>query len=331
MNSRCTIGVLVPTNGGEPTTPPEARPIGRAALMLAKEGIDVIFGDDLQDARITGYRARPGGWQPVDAIPIDGLHDRFPSQLRSEQFSAIMRGRNGIVMANPVDFTLWCRDKIASQRGLEALGVPMPVVTADPDRFDAALRAWGSGFLKPQYGALGIGVRRVMPGDPLPPTLEGVVPNRPDPTILQSAVEPPTAWASRTVRVLLQRTADGGWFQGAPVVRQSRTDPVANAAKGAEVVDGTAALPSTCLAAIRTVVSTVARAFDALPVARRMVEVGIDLALDRELNPWVIEVNSRPRGRMEILAETAPERFDQAHRDACARPIRVLAAWSKKG
>ena len=299
--------------------------------MLAKEGIDVVFGDTVQNGRITGYRARPGGWQPAAAVPINGLHDRFPSQLRSERFSAIMRGRNGIVMANPVDFTLWCRDKIASQRGLEALGVPMPAVIADPSRFDASLRAWGSGFLKPQYGALGIGVRRVTTGDALPATLEGVVPDRPDPAILQSAVPPPAAWASRTVRVLLQRTAQGGWFQGAPVVRQSRTDPVANAAKGAEVVDGTTTLSSPCLAAIRAVVGTVAQAFDVLPIAQRMVEVGIDLALDRELKPWVIEINSRPRGRMEVLAVAHPDRFDLAHRDACARPIRVLAAWSKKG
>ncbi len=331
MKPRCTIGVLVPTNGDEPTAPPEVRPIGRAALMLANEGIDVVFGDTVHDGQITGYRARPGGWHPAAGVPIDGLHDRFPSQLRSERFSTIMRGCDGIAMANPIDFTLWCRDKIASQRVLEALGVPMPAVTADPSRFDASLRAWGSGFLKPQYGALGIGVRRAVPGDALPALLEGVVPHRPDPAILQAAVLPPAGWASRTVRVLLQRTAKGGWFQGAPVVRQSRTDPVANAAKGAEVVDGSTALSSPCLASIRGVVDTVAQAFDALPVAQRMVEAGIDLALDRELEPWVIEVNSRPRGRMEVLATAQPDRFRLAHRDACARPIRVLASWSQEG
>ena len=330
MKPQCTIGVLVPTNGDEPTAPPEARPIGRAALMLVHEGIDVIFGDTVQNGRITGYRARPGGWQPAAEIPINGLHDRFPSQLRSERFSAIMQGRDGIAMANPIGFTLWCRDKIASQRALETLGVPMPAVTANPNQFDASLRAWGSGFLKPQYGALGIGVRRAVPGDALPDLLEGVVPRRPDPAILQAAVLPPAGWASRTVRVLLQRTAEGGWFQGVPVVRQSRTDPVANAAGGAEVVDGATALPPPCLASIRAVVDTVARALNAMPVAQRMVEVGIDLALDRKLEPWVIEVNSRPRGRMEVLATAHPDRFGLAHRDACARPIRVLAAWSKK-
>lgn len=330
MNPPRTIGVLVPTHGSKPMLPPEQRPIGRAALLLAHEGIDVIFGDRLRGGRISGFRARPKGWTEATDVPIDGLHDRFPSQLRSKRFDELMSARDGVPMANPLEFTLWCRDKLACQQDLETYGVKMPAVTGDHGRFEAALKAWSHGFLKPRYGALGIGVQRVSPGDALPSRLEGVVPDRPDPAILQAAVEPPAGWASRTVRVLVQRTETGGWVQGTPVVRQSRSDFVANAAQGAAVVSGVTALPEACQSAIRGAVVDLTHVFDRIPIAKHMVEAGVDLALDSKLNPWIIEINSRPRGRMEILANSDPSHFERAHVEACARPIRVLArGWSE--
>ena len=330
MNPSRAIGVLVPTHGSKPQSPPEQRPIGRAALLLAEEGIDVIFGDRLRNGHISGFRVRPGQWEAAVDVPLNGIHDRFPSQLRSVRVNELMNERNGVPMANPLAFTLWCRDKLTCQRDLEDIGITMPAVTGDPDRFEASLAEWSHGFLKPRYGALGIGVHRASLGDELPHHLEGVVPGRPDPAILQAAVEPPPGWASRTVRVLLQRTVDGGWIQGCPVVRQSRSDFVANAAQGAEVVSGATALTDACRSMIHTAVAELADAFDQLPVARRMVEAGIDLALDPDLKPWIIEINSRPRGRLEVLARSDPSRFAKAHIEACARPIRVLAhGWSE--
>lgn len=331
MTDTKTIGVLVPTDGNCPQAPPNERPIGRAALLLAKEGIDVIFGDALQAGCIDGYRATPSGWQAVGRVPLDAIHDRFPSQIRADQFKCIQTESNGVPMGNPLEFTMMCRDKIESQRRLETLGVPMPAVCADPSEFSERIRQWNTGFLKPRFGALGIGVRCVTATDSMPSELPGVVPGRADPAILQQAVCPPTGWASRTVRVLLQRTVSGGWFQGTPVVRQSRNNPVANAAQGAEVVAGHGALPTDCLEAIHSTVGQIAEAFDRLPEAALMVEAGVDLVLDSEMKPWLIEVNSRPRGRMEILASTDPRSYQSAHVEACARPIRVLAHRKTKG
>jgi glutathione synthase/RimK-type ligase-like ATP-grasp enzyme len=327
MNHARTIGVLVPTDGTTPTTPPEHRPIGRAALRLAKHGIDVVFGDQLQDGALTGFRATETGWTPAANVPLFGVHDRFPSQLRSEKYAQLLNALNGLPMGNSPEVTLLCRDKLATQRALQELGIPMPAVEADPARFEETLQKWGKGFLKPRFGALGIGVVRVSPGDSLPTHTHGVVPYQPDPTILQEAVPPPSGWASRTVRVLIQRETTGGWFSGIPVVRQSREDPVANAARGAEVAPGPAILDAATLNRIDDSIQQICGAFDRLQATDRMVEAGVDLVLDAEYHPWLIEVNSRPRGRMEVLASLEPETYLDAHIDACARPLQVIASW----
>lgn len=326
MNTPITIGVLVPSDGHQPTAPPETRPIGRAALMLAADGIDVIFGDTVMDGRMTGFRATASGWEPVADLKIDGAHDRFPSQLRANRYQEIQAGLGSVPMANPLAFTMLCRDKLKSQLTLAALGVPMPEVVSDPSEFTDALTAWGAGFLKPRFGALGIGVQRVLPGDALPSELTGVVPDRPDPSLLQRAIIAPDGWASRTVRVLLQRTPNGGWASGTPVVRSSRTDPVANAARGAEVAAGPAVLPTAVLKRIADATHPIIKAFEQLEDSDWVLEAGVDLVLDEDHQPWLVEINSRPRGRMEVLAATDPDRYRQAHIAAAARPIARIAA-----
>jgi glutathione synthase/RimK-type ligase-like ATP-grasp enzyme len=325
-----TIGVLVPTNGAHPEAPPHARPIGRAALQLAREGIDVVFGDTVTDGCIHGVRAVENGWESVDGISIVGAHDRFPSQLRADRFGRILDGLCGVELWNSLEFTMLCRDKLVSQQRLESLGIRMPAVVEDPSLFSDRLAEWKHAFLKPRYGALGIGVTAVQPGEPLPAMRTGVVPSRPDPTILQKGIAPPSGWASRTVRVLLQRTPDGGWFQHTPVLRQSRVDPVANAARGAEVVAGPEALDEDCLGRIFDSVAAIAAAFEGMPEAARMVEAGVDLVLDERMDPWLIEVNSRPRGRLEMLASQRPDAYRPEHIEACARPLRVIAAMAKR-
>ena len=326
MNRRVTIGVLVPSHGEAPAEPPEVRPIGRAALTLSNSGIDVIFGDHVSDGRISGYRAVSGGWEVAHSVPLDAAHDRFPSQLRARRYAAILEGLGDIPLGNPVAFTMLCRDKLETQRVLEAEGIPMPSVCGNSNEFDDHMAQWGSAFLKPRYGALGIGVTRVSVDDALPPTLPGVVPDRPDPSILQAAISPPEGWCSRTVRILIQRTPEGGWWWGTPVVRQSRSDHVANAARGAEVVPGDQALPSQTLKRLQAATGALCDALDAIDPHRLALEAGADFVLDAAMEPWLIELNSRPRGRMEVLSEHDPTRYKEAHVMACTRPILRLAA-----
>jgi hypothetical protein len=126
--------------------------------------------------------------------------------------------------------------------------------------------------------------------------------------------------------VLVQRTPDG-WHHCTPVVRSSRTDPVANAARGAEVGPGPALLSPQTLAWVRQLCTQITAALDQRPEGRFAVEVGLDLVLDSDHTPHLIELNSRPRGRLEVLARQDPEAYGQAHIDAAARPIRMLAHW----
>ena len=323
-----TIGVLVPTSPGLPP-PPDTRPVGRAALTLRKRGITVIFGDTVlrRDHTVVmdGLIAAPGAWRPHRA-PISALHDRFPSQRRAAQYAAAQQALGGLPMGNPPSITLLCRDKIACQHALAGSGVMMPPVLSDPDDFESALRTWGTGFLKPRFGALGIGVQRVRPGDPLPSALPGAVPGRQDPAILQRAVPPPEGWAGRSVRALVQRLPGGGWHQCPPVTRQSRTDFVVNAARGASVAPAQDVLSAQTMQHITASCQAVCQRIASLPDGERVVELGLDLMIDAHDRAVLIEVNSRPRGRLEALASLDSARFSVDHVEACARPLAYMAS-----
>ncbi|MEQ1504663.1 MAG: YheC/YheD family protein, partial [Myxococcota bacterium] len=223
-------------------------------------------------------------------------------------------------IANPPSIAAVCRDKLATQQAIGRAragraAVRMPEVEGDPDRFADALAAWGAAFVKPRFGSFGDGVSRVVAGDAVPAAIEG------QPVILQRAVPPPVGWAGVCVRVLVQREADG-WV-AETVVRRSRTDPVVNAARGAEVAaaevlgDGFDAVVNAARAA--------ATALAALPDGEDLLEVGVDVVVDDRGAPWVVEVNGRPLGRLEVLAAAAPDRWADAHLAACARPLRWLA------
>lgn len=319
------LGLLVPVDPG-PLPPPEARPLGRAALRLRAElGVDVLFGDTLRDGHLVGLRPVPGGWRPAEG-PVAAVHDRFPGDGRPAAWAALHAGGAGLPWGNPPALTRLCRDKLDCQRALEAAGLPgLPPVEADPARFPAALAAWGAAFLKPRAGSFGAGVRRVTADAPggLPATLPTAAPGRADPALLQRAVPPPPGLAGRCLRALVQRQPEGAWALAPMVVRESAQDPVVNAARGAGLRPADEVLPADALAACAALALAAARALAAAPGCGDAVELGVDLVLDPDHRPWLVEVNARAQGRLEALAPRGPA-WAAAHDRAVEAPLRAL-------
>ncbi len=310
---------------------PQDRPMGAAAQRLAEQGIGVVFGDQLHKGVAVGMRADGSRWVEVE-VPVCAVQDRYPSQSRAQQWERLHSAATeaAVPVGNGRSLTLLCRDKLSCQAVLEEdPHVRLPPVCGDPALMAEQVSAWGGAFLKPRFGALGIGVRRVEPGDDLPTRLPGVVSGHTDPTLVQWPVPPPKGCAGRVLRVLAQREPDQSWTLLPPVLRESSDDPVVNAARGARVEPAEDALPVDIFDDVHDQVQRVCARLGA--GHGHALELGIDLALDPDLRPWVLEVNSRPRGRLRVLARQWPGRFAEAHVDAMMRPLETLWAWSASG
>ncbi len=314
------LAVLVPSDG-PPPPPPDALPLGRAACWLAAQGVEVVFGDDVVDGRVAGVVPAADGWRRAPHRPVAAAWDRFPGQSRAPRWRALLAALGDVPVANPPAVDDLCRDKLACQAALPGRG--FPEVVSDPAGFADAVARWGAGFLKPRYGSFGHGVRRVVPGDPLPAQVIGLT-GDPEPAILQRAVPPPPGYAGVAVRVHVHRAEDGAWTAGIPVARWSADDPVVNAARGAGV-RALADLRPDAVGAAEAAAVDLARALADRPDGDRVVELGVDLVLDPDGGLHPVEVNGKPRGRLEVLARRDP-RWRPAH-DALARgPLAWLAA-----
>ncbi len=317
------IVVLVGPHPGAPRIP-AATPIGRAALQLGSTGTPVCFSADGE----VFHRAVPEGWEAIDPGRVAAIHDRFPSQTRPEAYRRALARMGDPPVGNPESITLLCRDKVDSQRWLQGR-LEMPAIETDPAHFADRLRDWGSGFLKPRYGAMGRGISQVVPGQELPARGPGAVPGVEEPLFLQRAVEPPDTGAI-AVRALIQRRPDSSWIPLPPVARIApEGEPIANVSRGAKARPATGHLSEACLSSIARQTREVAAALAELPEGELAVEAGVDFAIDARGLPVLLEVNSRPRGRLEVLAATGERAWHALHVAACARPIRRLWAFSE--
>ena len=229
-------------------------------------------------------------------------------------------------MSNPLPITMLCRDKLKAQEVLQAYGITMPAVCADATMFQQRLEEWGGyAFAKPRFGALGVSVQSIRSGQSIPLSLPGVVPNTLDPTIIQQGITPPKGWAGMCIRILAQRKTLHDWILRSPVLRRSRVDAVVNAARGAEVLPAKTALSPSLCAEINRLCLQCCEAIANSEAGEWAVELGIDMVLDNHDRLWVIEINSRPRGRLEVLADQFPEQFAAEHMEACIQPLRFIA------
>jgi glutathione synthase/RimK-type ligase-like ATP-grasp enzyme len=313
-----TVGVLFAVAPRPPRAPGD-HALGRVVDRLRGEGIALVIAERATAGHVSGYEPSPDGWRPVEDRPIVAAYHRFPSRVRPGEFAALRGGLGAVPIGNHPDVVELCDDKLATQALLQAAGLPMPAVEADPARFAARLAEWGAGFLKPRYGAFGRGVRRVT----RPPVdLDAGL----GPWLLQAAVPPPRRVAGVSVRQLVQREPTGEWVAVPAVVRESDDDPVVNVARGARVGGPERLAPG--LADAIAALSVAAAGALAAAAPGPAVEFGVDVVVDHDGRPWVIEVNGKPRGRLEVLAEIDPRRWQAPHFEACARPLRFLALTS---
>lgn len=326
-----TVAVLVPP---VQTTrpPPTDLPIIRALTSGSKIDAHVVFGfdiyQDMNNVWINGLEIKNNKWIESNRI-IDVIHDRFPSQIRKLHFEQMQILTQDILWGNPFETTMLCRDKLLCQQLLESGGCRFPEVIDTHSRFQDALEDWGSAFLKPRFGALGIGVTHVHPGSNLPSTLPSVVPHKEDPSLLQRAIQAPKGWSGMSVRQLIQKLPDGSWMPRTPVLRHSKTDPVVNVARGAQASPAATILPSDTIDAIQQQSLLACQILDNQPNGLTNVEFGLDFVIDPDFEPWLIEVNSRPRGRLEFLGEQIPAKYRSEHEQACLQPILTLASIVK--
>ncbi|TVQ88381.1 MAG: hypothetical protein EA397_17050 [Deltaproteobacteria bacterium] len=318
-----TVGIWIkPRPGGRPGRPQDW-PLGRAAIEARAMGVDVVIGLPDGPGTFQGSSLHGEGWRPCSSRPVDAVYDRFPSIGHPDEAARGVAWLGGIPLANPPALIACCHDKVRCQTVLEQAGISMPDLCDEPLRFSEHLARWGQGFLKPRGGSFGEGVERVLSGTPLP--ADGA-------WILQRAISAPQGWAGVSVRVLVQAFPEQGWIAHPPVVRRSATDPVVNAARGADLVP--ADVPSLDLpggldlsARAQALAEACAVALDEATGARG-VELGVDLVLDADGRLWPIEVNGRPQGRLAALAQRWPERFRALHLQACTQPLVTLAARS---
>ncbi len=317
------IAVLVPEGASAPP-PPEATPLGRAALSLASAGVHLLFGARPRSARLCGLRATASGWV-AEEHDVDAAYDRLPAVAAPALREAALAGLVGLPVGNPPALIDLCRDKLRCQGALDAAGVGgLPPVEGDPARFAARIAEWGVAFHKPRFGSQGVGVRRWTAADgPPPPSAPGLLDAQLDPAILQFAVPPPAGWAGWSLRVLCQRLPDGGWTLAPTVLRRSLTDPVVNAARGAALAPAEDHLQQADHNFARGLALTVAGVLGRDEAA---VELGVDLVVDRDGHPWIVEVNGRPDGRLAGLAKQQPVRYGPAAEQAARRPFERLAA-----
>ncbi len=312
--------VLTRERPGAPP-PPESLPTARAALALEAAGVPVLFGQHTAEGRARGLRPTPEGWVP-DELPIRAVHDRFPGWSWPAPYRAALAGLPGVPVGNPPWLTALCRDKLRSQRVLEQAGIPMPPLEDEPAAFRERLGAWGSAFLKPRHGSLGLGVQHVRPGDPLPERGPAHGTQGADPMLLQRAV-PRSRSPHVAMRLLLQR--EGSIWRRPPVVaRISDDDPVVNVELGARAEPAEGLVPAATLATAEALSRAALEALLGAGDASFALELSFDLVLDDADQPWIIEVNPVPRGRLRMLAAEDPGRWGAEHHRVCAAPLLAL-------
>ncbi len=272
--SMTRIAVLVPFLKSRATATPASRPLGKLALKMRNEGVELVFcpleairvtpfrtgrethelaRDDSSRVVVDGMVAVGDRWRPVRGRAVQGGYLRVASLRRLvtlPRVSELFRS-HALPLVNTPALLRLCRDKLGFATLAEKAGLPTPPTEGDPGAMFDRLLEWGAAYFKPRHGARGRGVVRlqVEPGAILAQSDEGAhripLESFPDwvstrvarePHVLQQAVQGTRAGpGALSIRSLVQRDGEGRWVSRRAVVRFARSGITGNVACGAEV------------------------------------------------------------------------------------------------
>ena len=257
----------------------------------------------------------------LEDTQICALYDRFPFQSKSDQYP--LKTSIPIPVSNPQNISLLCKDKWKLQCFLTQNGMRMPPVIRH--NFSEFIQKQnGVGIAKPRFGSYGVGISIV--NHPPPSTLPSVCGE--DETLLQQWIRPPKNWAGMAVRQLVQRKPDYSWKLRTTVLRCSKEDPIVNVTRGALVVPAKEQLPDQTIQSIHKQSLEACALLSECPQGEWIVEFGIDFVIDEDWKPWLIEINSQPKGKLKSLHRERPKQFHAEYLDIIAQPFRCLQLWS---
>lgn len=322
------------------------------AAVAAKLGIQVLLFSPsdlhLKRRRVAGFiPLEGGGWKRVTA-PIPRVVHKRGLFLREREIRIVRRlERLGIYVFNPE--IPW--DKYHIHRLLAAEPrlrdhLP-PTVALKRDRYDwfrQKLTSAGEVFVKPRRGSLGLGIVRVMRVGAGRYLVESEKTRRlttlrgswkrirkvsKTPRLLQVGVPLLEDEGKRVdFRVPVQLDAEGYWrIAGIAAKRAERSRFLTNLARGGSVHPASAILVRHFgmrkSAAVFAAVEYVARVAAEVVNRRypRMVDFGVDVGVDREGHPFVIEVNRRD---LRVLLERSGQ--IEANERLFATPLEYACA-----
>lgn len=315
-----TIGVLLDrstlTKGVRGRKTVEAVPLYRA---IARDdlGIDVVLFsiEDVKGSRLRGYVPTQKGWRRVRLAVPKVVHKRVLYRTSGPLRKVRALDRRGVCFVNP----FLMQNKAEMNRLLrndEATRPHLPETKSYS--WSGLVQMLDEGvatILKPQIGSVGAGIVRLVPlGDgriEVTATTRRVLSRSALRRWLRSGLSarryllqsyiPLATYDGRPfdLRVPVQRDGDGRWSLSGAVAKVARRHPfLTNAGRGGKVMPGELALEHAFPDRADDVLERVGRL--AIDVARAVAhrypfaaDLGLDIGVDRDGNPWLIEVNTR--------------------------------------
>lgn len=315
---------------------------GPEVIVFSLDGLKPDAG------KVRGYVPTAKGWRRATVAMPAVIHKRVLFSVPVERALKRRWHRRSVVFVNPPFMSDKARMHSLLLRSPEVADHLPLTEWYDPDELERRLDNGATVILKPRVGSVGKGVARVKPAGRLVlfTTEHGtrVFTHKQLRRYLSTIARPKTLLLQQYIplarmhgrpfdlRVPVQRDENGRWVVAGIVAKVAARHPfLTNLAQGGRAVPATVALDvafapeftETILADVRRLAVHVAEA-----VAKRFPEaadLGLDVGVDEQGKPWLIEVNTRDQ-RITFLEAG----MNDALRAVYEHPVRYCAAMAAK-